>query len=83
MNENAWFVFLKNISLICSWVGLLAALAFLFGPKFLLAMSRSLDRTLRTMNLESILQTKARIILGIILLTISIVMLILIANMSA
>jgi hypothetical protein len=80
MDENTWLIFLKNISLVCNWVGLLAALAFLFGPKLLLAISRSLDKPRRTMNIERLLQTKARVILGLTLLIITIVMLTLITN---
>ena len=80
MDENGWLVFLKNISLVCNWVGLLAALGFLFGPKLLLAISRSLDRPLRTMNLENVLKTKARIVLGLALLIIAAVMLTLITK---
>ena len=83
MHENAWLVFLKNISLVCNWVGLLAALGFLFGPKLLLAISRSLDKPRRTINLERVLQAKARVILGITLLIITVVMLTLITNIRA
>ena len=80
MDENFLLVFLKNFSLVCIWVGLLAGLAFLFGPKLLLTISRSLDKPRRMVNLESVLQTKARIILGLALLIIAAVMLTLITG---
>ena len=82
MGENIWLIFLKNISLVCNWTGLVIALAFLFGPKLLLAVSRSLDKPRPTMNLEKILQTKARVILGLALLVITGVMLTLMTNIK-
>ena len=82
MNENALLIFLKNISLVCNWIGLLTALAFLFGPKLLLVVSNILDKPRRTMNLEKVLVTKARIILGLALLIITVLMLSLVMNIK-
>jgi len=80
MTEMGWLIFLRNLSIICNAIGLLIALAFLFGPKVLIAVSRILDRVRSTVQLEKVLETRARIVLGLTLLVITGLMLVLVMN---
>ena len=80
MTETGWLIFLRNISIICNAIGLLIALAFLFGPKVLITVSRILDRLRPTVQLEKVLETRARIVLGLTLLVITVLMLALVTN---
>jgi hypothetical protein len=80
MTETGWLIFLRNISIICNAIGLLIALAFLFGPKVLIAVSRILDRLRPTLEMEKVLETKARLVLGLTLLVITVLMLVLVIN---
>ncbi len=80
MTETGWLIFLRNISIICNVIGLLVTLVFLFGPKVLKTICRILDRSLSTVELEKVLETRARIILGLTLLVITVLMLALVMN---
>jgi hypothetical protein len=80
MTETGWLIFLRNISIICNAIGLLIALAFLFGPKVLIAVSRILDRLRPTLEMEKVLETKARLVLGLTHLVITVLMLVLVIN---
>ena len=75
MGESGWLIFLRNTSIICNGIGLVIALAFLLGPKALLAVSKFLDTYRSSGNLEKVLETRSRIILGITLLIITTLML--------
>ena len=81
MSETTWSVFLKNLSLICNWLGLLIAVLFLFGPKVLIIIGKFLDTPRKTVQLDRILANKSRIILGITLLVVTGLMLILVTNL--
>ena len=82
MNERAWLSFLRNTSLICNGIGLAIALAFLLGPKALTAISKFLDTYHPSINLELILKSKARMIIGITLLVITTLMLVLVIGIK-
>ena len=82
MDEMAWLGFLRNTSLICNGIGLLIALTFLVGPKALAAISKFLDAYHSSINLESILKSKVRIIIGLTLLVITILMLVLVLGIK-
>ncbi|MFH1339191.1 MAG: hypothetical protein ABIH40_05070 [Candidatus Omnitrophota bacterium] len=80
MTETGWLVFLRNISIICNVIGLLIALSFLFGPKVLITVSKIMDRLRPTVELEKVLETRARVILGLTLLVITVLMLALVTS---
>ena len=82
MNEMAWLSFLRNTSLICNGIGLAIALAFLLGPRVLIAISKFLDEYHPSINLESILKSKSRIIIGFTLLVITVLMLVLVIGIQ-
>ena len=82
VNELAWLKFLRNVSLICNGIGLVIALAFILGPRVLIAISKFLDAYHPTVSLEKILITKARIILGFTLLVITALMLALVIKIK-
>ncbi len=75
MTETGWLIFLRNISIICNVIGLLVALVFLFGPKAFMKTAKIMDRLFPTVEPEKILKTKARIVLGVTLLVITVLML--------
>lgn len=75
MDEQALEFLLSTLSIIGGAVGLVTAILFLFGPKAINSLSKILDRTRSQLDLEKILRTKARIILGVFLLIISLFML--------
>ena len=77
MSEIAWMKFLKVLSLVCNSLGILIALAFLFGPKVLTKITNILDQNHPFIALEQLLVKKARLILGITLFVVTIIMLIL------
>ncbi len=80
MSEVTWLNFLRIMSLICNGIGLIVALAFLFGPKTLSAISKFLDAYHSSIDLEKLLLSKARIILGVTLLIITALMMALVLN---
>lgn len=82
MSDAAWLNFLKTTSLICNGVVFIIALIFLFGPKAFIAMSKFFDTYHRSFKLEKLLFAKARIALGIVLLTSTLLMLILVINLK-
>jgi len=82
MNERAWLILLRSISLICNGMGFVIALAFLLGPKRIAALSRFFDRGRPSIRLESILKSKARIVIGFILLIITASMLFLVLRIK-
>jgi len=75
MDEQGLEILLSTLSIIGGIVGLLTAIFFLFGPKVIHSLSKVLDKTRSSFDLEKMLRTKARIILGVILLAISFFML--------
>ncbi|MBU0548819.1 MAG: hypothetical protein KKH80_00505 [Candidatus Omnitrophica bacterium] len=80
MNESGWLAFLKVLSIVCNSLGLLIALVFLFGPKFLISLSKILDTPRRTLAIEKVIESNARLILGFTLVIVTIIMLILALN---
>lgn len=80
MTETGWLVFLRNLSIIFNVIGLLIALSFLFGPKALITVSKIMDRIRPTVELEKVLETRARVILGLTLLVITVLMLALVTS---
>ena len=82
MIEEKWLEFLKNLSLICNWAGLLVAALFLFGPKVLMIIGKFLDTPRKTVQLDKLLTTKSRIVLGFALLIVTALMLVLTTNIQ-
>ena len=80
MDEMTWLKFLRNTSVVCNGIGLVIALAFLVGPKALAAISKVLDAYHPSISLEKVMEGKARLILGLTLLVITILMLALVIN---
>ncbi len=83
MDELGWLKLLRNLSIVCNGIGFVIALAFILGPKVLMAISKIFDTHYPTVSLEKILVSKARIVLGFTLLVITALMLSLIIKVKA
>ena len=75
ISDAAWLNFLRSTSLICNGTILVIAVIWLLGPKLLRSMSNFFDKYHSSLNLEKLLFTKGRVILGCILLVLSFLML--------